>query len=139
VSDTIKIEGLDHVVEDLQTLARKDAKRIVRKGLRRGGAVLRESERDEAPQRSGKLKKAIRVTSARAVKGKIAVTTGLRGKSFPEGHFYPVFVIRGYRTRGNSGTKVPPNDFLSRAFDRSAEAATQAATTTIENELASGF
>ena len=137
---TLKIEGLSETVESLRAMGRKDAKRIVRKGLRAGARIVREAERAESPSLTGKLRKSERVSSAKAAPGTLAYSVGPRPKDFqqPRKKFYPAILIAGFKVRGG-GRKIAANDFIERAFSRTATAAANAAAQTIESELGSEF
>ena len=137
-SDTIRVSGLKEAADGLRQLGRKDARRIVRKGLRAGAKITVAAEREEAPVRTAKLRKALRVSGVRPpAKGVIAVAAAESSKPFNK--FYPIFVVRGFTTRAKDGRKVAPNDYIARAYDRTAAAALNAAVTLITDQLTAGF
>lgn len=137
--DVLRIEGADRVARALSRLGAKDAKRIVRSGLRRGGTVIKKAEVGEAPNRTGTLRKSIAVTAAkRKVKGGLGVVVWPNPRKFAGKKFYAPFVIAGHRTRGGK-SKVPPDDFVARAFARQREAAVAAAVEKIKTGIAAAF
>jgi HK97 gp10 family phage protein len=127
-----KIEGLDETRKALEELGPKAEKRVIRQGLRIGAKVVLEAARGEAPERSGVLKRNIKIRSGRGSKGKIVLTVGVADKDFKGPTFYAGFVLFGSfvgsRQLGDKRHFRPANNFLQRAFDETKEQAVAATT-----------
>lgn len=154
-SVVMRIEGLDPAIAGLRTLASRDAKAIVRKGVRAGAKIVLAAEKAEAPVRQDQVQKrnsrgrflsykksrtmlnSLAVGGKRGPKGLIAMGVGPRTSAYP-GPYVPAFVIYGHRIR-HSSARAKANDFITRAFNRSREAAAQAAADVIESGIAAAL
>jgi hypothetical protein len=134
VPESIKITGLAESLGMLRELARDDengpktAKGIVRRGTGAGGKVMLAAVEDEAPEKSGRIKRSLKVRR-KSSKGKIGVSIGTRAKDFTGPTFYAGFAIWGHlagsRKLGPMRKHVPGNDFISRGYDRSKDQAAE--------------
>lgn len=123
----MKVQGLQEATQALRELDRKAQKRIVRKALRAGGKVIQDKARTEAPTRTGALKRNVKIRGGRASKGSVALNIGIGARDFTGKTFYGGFVQYGHRigkrALGSKRKLVPPNEFLTRAFDATKEQA----------------
>jgi len=133
-NDSITIKGLEEVSGMLRRLG-KSATAVIRKGLKAGGAVVRTTERSEAPRRTGKLARSITVKGVRGGKGRTVIGVFPRTQVFEKGKYYPAMVIHGHPVGKKHRVMVPPNEFPARAFSSSGRTAAEAATKTILSEI----
>lgn len=126
--------GIEETRRALEELGPKVEKKVIRKGLREGAKEVLAAARAEAPERSGILKKNIKIRSGRGSKGTIVLTVGVGAKDFKGPTFYASFILFGWhsgpRRLGDARKFNQPNNFLQRAFDSTKE---QAVSTTIES------
>lgn len=150
---TVKINGLKELGQAMNQLERKVRNRISVKAMRKGGAIIREQARANAPvlkenvphRKKGTLKKAIRSSTKLKGNGKtqtviwvkrlnIKQITAFKGKSGksgavnPNDPFYWRFVEFGT-------SKMAARPFLRPAFTAKKEEAAQAIITTLRDEI----
>jgi HK97 gp10 family phage protein len=133
------VEGVTEAVKGLDELERKMQNKIIRKGLRAGGKVWRDAARGEAPTRSGKTRRAIKVRAGKRTKDSISVSVGISDKDYSGEAFYAAFVLYGHRvgrrSLGDARKLVPANNFLERAYNQSGQAAGDKAIEVMKEEL----
>uniref|UniRef100_UPI00403DDDE0 HK97-gp10 family putative phage morphogenesis protein n=1 Tax=Pasteurella multocida TaxID=747 RepID=UPI00403DDDE0 len=152
-SVTVKVDGLDKLQKAMQELGRKTSNRIAVKAMRKGGAIVRDQARQNAPvlketvphRRAGTLKKAIssRTKVIRGGKTKTYVwvkglstkqvlkfkdKTGKASAYNPKDPFYWRFVEFGT-------SKMPAQPFLRPAFQQSKEQASKTIIETLHKEI----
>ncbi len=103
----IKLEGAAELDRKLLMLGRAAAGKIVRPALRAGAKVIQVGAKTDAPKRTGKMARAIRV---RAMKSKRKGTIGINvtlGQGFFRGdEFYGAFQEFGWKTGKRSGGRA---------------------------------
>jgi HK97 gp10 family phage protein len=133
----IRVSGLTEVTQALKELDRKVQKSILRKGLRAGAKVMLSPARAGAPDRTGRIRRNIKVRAGRSSKGRVSISVGVNARDFTGPAFYAAFVLLGHkvgsRRLGNKRTSVPANNFLERAFDQAHQQATDVAVQTMAN------
>ncbi|URJ84950.1 HK97 gp10 family phage protein [Pasteurella multocida] len=152
-SVTVKIKGLKQLQQAMDSLGRKTSNRIAVKAMRKGGAIVRDKARQNAPvlkenvshRRAGTLRKAIstRTKVSRGgkthtyiwVKGlsikqvlKFKDKTGKAGAYNPKDPFYWRFVEFGT-------SKMPAQPFLRPAFEQTKRQATKEIIETLHKEI----
>lgn len=125
------ISGIDSVFQSLERVPRKLQSKILRRGLRKGAAMIRDEARRIVRRRTGELAKQIRVASSRgsgqrgAVAFKVGLTTkGYYGKFLENGHV--VGKVSGGERRRHAqrvvmkaeGRFVPPYPFMRPAAQK---------------------
>ncbi|MGC7561339.1 HK97-gp10 family putative phage morphogenesis protein [Pasteurella sp. PK-2025] len=152
-SVTVKVEGLNQLQKAMQNLGRKTSNRIAVKAMRKGGVIVRDKARQNAPvlkenvphRRVGTLRKAIstRTKVGRGgktntyiwVKGlstkqvlKFKDKTGKAGAYNPKDPFYWRFLEFGT-------SKMPAQPFLRPAFQQSKNQAAKTIIETLHKEI----
>lgn len=102
------------------------ARKIVRQALREGAKPVVAAAKERVPIRSGRLRRAIRLSGAKARRGRIAVAVGVRQSS--ELGPYAAAIeggskVRSTRAGANRG-RVVGTHFLSEALNQTASTAT---------------
>jgi HK97 gp10 family phage protein len=132
----IEAKGIQQVQQALKELDDKVSRSILRKGLRQGAKVVLAAAKADAPERTGRLKRNLKVRNKKGGKGKAALSVGAAAKDFTGEAFYSSFIEYGYSTRpsvtGKNAIrkKIPGQHFLKKAFEQTGE---QAISTTIES------
>lgn len=128
----MKIKGLDETDKALKDLDVAVAKRIIRKGLRAGAKDVLNAARADAPQRSGAIKRNIKIRGGGTKNGVVKLNIGVGAKDFQGKTFYAGFVLYGHkvgsRKLGDARTAVPANNFLERAYESSGQQAVETTT-----------
>jgi len=121
------ITGVKPIDRKLKLLPPRLQKKVVRQAMRAGCKILADEVRAQAPVLSGLTKSAVKVRATKSRKrGTLGIEVQISGKvdgliktdSEGKGTFYPAVV-----QYGREG--VPPNPFMSRAFESKGEAARQ--------------
>ena len=89
------VNGAQEVQAELLAYPAKVEQRVVRTALAAGARVVRDTAKQEAPRRSGKLAQTIRV-STKARNGQ--VTAGVRAGNLKTGVFYTHMVLGGTKS-----------------------------------------
>ncbi|AVG16327.1 hypothetical protein CFN79_10975 [Chromobacterium vaccinii] len=132
---TVEVHGLDLVMRHLDAVPRKLQRKILRRGLRKGAALVRDEARRRVRRRSGLLAKSITVASSRGSgqRGAVAYKIGLRSRAW-----YGRYLEYGHVKRGRgqkiaggerrraatrevlkgAGQFVPPYPFMRPAADK---------------------
>ena len=123
MAETITVTGLKDVQRKLYAYSQQLGDRVVLGALRQGANLVKRAAQSNAPIRTGKLKRGIRVSRSKIHRGRmsgdlIGVYLSLRkGK---DGPFYGRFQEDGWRA---GKTLVPGKKFIDQAFiDKRAEA-----------------
>ncbi|WP_043616876.1 HK97-gp10 family putative phage morphogenesis protein [Chromobacterium violaceum] len=131
----VEIHGLERVMRHLDAVPRKLQRKILRRGLRKGAALVRDEARRRVRRRSGLLAKSITVASSRGSgqRGAVAYKVGLRSRAW-----YGRYLEYGHVKRGRgqkiaggerrraatrevlkgAGQFVPPYPFMRPAADK---------------------
>jgi HK97 gp10 family phage protein len=150
-SVTIEIHGLREIQDKLRRLPAQIGRKVVYGALRKGAAVVRKAAQQNAPVRSGTLRKGFRVSRSRIHRGpeKFGVYLTLKkgkGRSDKNDPFYGRWVESGYRVGkktvkvkvarsdrpGRTRTvrrgerEIPGKYFVRRAFESQSQAAIDA-------------
>jgi HK97 gp10 family phage protein len=118
----LKLEGIENLITEVEKLGQAGS-RIENTALKEAGEVVRQAIEQEAPQKTGTLKKSIKTSGVKGRDGGKHVEVG-PGK---EG-FYGKFVEFGT-------VKMRANPFMSRGYETSKDEALA----TIERELKKGL
>ncbi|MFK7089403.1 HK97-gp10 family putative phage morphogenesis protein [Chromobacterium violaceum] len=132
---TVEIHGLERMMRHLDAVPRKLQRKILRRGLRKGAALVRDEARRRVRRRSGLLAKSITVASSRGSgqRGAVAYKVGLRSRAW-----YGRYLEYGHVKRGRgekiaggerrraatrevlkgAGQFVPPYPFMRPAADK---------------------
>lgn len=118
--------------EDLEVLSKSETKRVLNEAARAGAEVLRSAVEENAPERTGKLKRNIIVLGRKSGPGEAVAGVHIRGTN-------PAGTNSDVTTKGTSrnnayywrfiemGTsKMPANPFVRPAYDTNQELAAQA-------------
>lgn len=150
---TVKITGLKELGQAMNSLERKVRNRIAVKAMRKGGAIIREQARANAPtlkrqvphRKRGTLRKAISSSTKMDKNGAVRTTifvrqlktskviefkggSGKSGAYNPNDPFYWRFVEFGT-------SKMPAQPFLRPAFSSKKEQAAREIITTLRDEI----
>jgi HK97 gp10 family phage protein len=116
--ETVKVTGLKEIKEKLSKLPEKIQKNILRTAIHAAAAELRDAAKEEAPVRSGELRKSIKAVRKRGTKVEVQSNVNV-------GAFYGLMVEKGHvlAKRNNAGKvegigHVPAHPFLRPAYDR---------------------
>jgi HK97 gp10 family phage protein len=104
----IKITGLKELYDKLQQLPEKMEKRVMAKAMRQGTNVFMRSARENAPVKTGALKKSIKTKSLRGRRGEVKFGAVA---SAPYAHLVEFgtaqhLIEAGKNRRGSTGKKV---------------------------------
>lgn len=150
---TVKINGLNELQKAMNALGRKASNRIAVKAMRKGGAIIRDKARANAPvlketvphRKAGTLKKAIHSRTKVGRNGKTNTYVWVKGLSTkqilkfkdktgkgsaynPRDPFYWRFIEFGT-------SKMPARPFLRPAFEQSKAKAAEEIITTLHDEI----
>lgn len=150
---TVKIEGLSQLQQAMQALSKKTSTRIAVKAMRKGGVVIREQARANAPtlkqkvpyRKAGTLRKAISSSTKIGKNGQVntkifvrtlkqskidafKARTGKSGAKNPNDPYYWRFVEFGT-------SKMAAKPFLRPAFQSKKEQATKEIITTLRDGI----
>lgn len=150
---SVKVTGLKEIGQALENLGRKTKNKLGAKAMRKGGAIIRDQARANAPmlkekvphRKRGTLKKAIlastKVNKSGNVRTKIYVRklkegkieefkakSGKSGAKNPNDPYYWRFVEFGT-------SKMPAQPFLQPAFSAKKEQAAREVITTLRNDI----
>jgi HK97 gp10 family phage protein len=128
MADQIKLDGAKELSKLMTDLPPKVEKKIARKGLRKGAKVTLEAVKQEAPVDTAEMRNSLKVYSAKSKKGNVAVRVATSAKDFTGDQFYSAFNVYGTK-------KQPPNDFIGRGFDRTAQEAGDTIIKTVGDEI----
>ena len=140
-----KVEGVEEIIRKLRELDAKIQKKHLRTSLRAGAKIIQKQMQADAPEKTGQLRKEIKVRAGRSGKGFVSVAVAVGSKLVKGKAWYAAFVDLGHflgkRLRGKFTTEqyhrlslgvgrkfVPGTHFAERAFASAKGAATQAAT-----------
>lgn len=125
---SIKVKGLDKLMKKLARLPKKVANKVTRQAIRAGLKPIAAAAKSNAPSRSGKLKRAVKVKAGKRKKNRISLNAQIGEGSFKGETFYGGFV--------NFGTsRQEANDFMGRAFEEKG----QEGSAIIQRELRDGI
>jgi HK97 gp10 family phage protein len=130
----VQVKGLTECLNALKELDSKVQKSILRKGLRAGAKIVLAAAKADAPERTGRLKRNLKVRGGKSGKGKVGLTVGASAKDFTGPAFYASFLEYGYHTRPRktsistaSGRKpIEGQHFLLKAYEQTKEDALDA-------------
>jgi HK97 gp10 family phage protein len=137
MASKIKIEGLDKLLKKLADLSSESKQKVIlRKSARAGIAPVAKAERAECPEDKGNLERAL----DKKIGGKGFRISAIAGADInyvgddgaKPGH-YDHLVIRGHVAE--DGTVIPPNDFISRAYEQSKAEAEARYTAKLKDEI----
>lgn len=124
------VKGDQEVIKMLKKLDPKNAKQAIRKGTREGAKVVQQKAKQLAPEKTGTLKKNIKVRAiprnSQGAIGSMAVSEFRNTEGF-YGHFQEF----GWKTK--SGRTVPGKHFMQQAGEEMESAAIQKTQEEIKN------
>lgn len=156
MATTISVEGLGALQKDLKNIYGKLNKKELAKMLRPGANILRKEVKSRAPRRTGTLKNAVRVRTARGkAKDPTATLDVYFGKNYTTKSgkkvkpYYALFVHNGTiategkrkhrkinsEQRSSQRQRIKPNPFVYEAFEAAVERAAQAVFDKIKTEI----
>jgi len=155
---SISLDGTKELRKALDNLDRTTRSKFVRSGLRVGARLIVDEARARVPVRSGALKKAIKVQSAKSrKKGTLSIRVASGSVNFKGQTYYGGFIEYGYHAsprypvgafgvitwashaRGTGvGTFVPPRPFMRPAFRSKGAKSIEVATAEIWRQM-SGY
>lgn len=133
----MEIRGAKQLEKRLNEFGPKVAKKVIRKSMRAGAAIIRNRTKVNTPRVSGDLRRSIITRKAKGDrKGTFALLQLFNVKKFPDlirnnktgkRAFYPASVEYGRAAPGDfGGSKVTkPQRFIRRSFDESSDQAAQ--------------
>ena len=102
----MEIEGIEELLDKLQRLG-EQSKSIENKALKKAGSVVEDAIKNEAPVRSGNLKKSIKTSGVKTKNGIKHVEIGPRNDGF-----YGKFIEFGT-------VHIKANPFMGRGYEKS--------------------
>ena len=141
----MSVTGIEETVALLEGLDAKVARTILRKGLRAAGKVVQARAKADAPVRSGKIGRLVKVRSGGNRNGVSRITIGVSRADFPADEWYGPAEIFGHRVGGrvkkgqrlsNATGVSPANDFLNRALVAEKDAAVETMARVWRDEIA---
>lgn len=131
---SLDFSGLSDIARDLEVLSRAESNKVLRDATRAGADVIRKAVVNNAPERTGKLKKNVVILTQRSKRrGEIISGVHIRGRNLrtgnsdnsmkardPRNAFYWRFVELGT-------INMPAHPFIRPAFDTTEELAAQVA------------
>jgi HK97 gp10 family phage protein len=134
----VSLFGDREIAQKFKTLPTKVANKVLRQALRPAAKIVLEQAKKEVPVVTGALKKSLKVRAGKRRKGSVKVLVQTAEGFFKGKTYYGGFVHFGHRIGsrrlGDSRKLVPPNPFVSRAF----EAKSNEALATTERLIAEG-
>jgi len=150
MTQPMRIEGAKELQRQLRALPVKVRGVALRDAAKAGAVVFRDSARENAPRRTGQLKRDIRAMVTERSPDNIAMGVSWRtGKASRTAAFYGLFFHRGRnpRQRLGKGKKVktfgstgsmPRKRFLDKAFDESSAQADRAVADVLRKAVEAG-
>lgn len=139
---TTEIKGGDRLDRALREMDRRLSRKVVNGSLRSGAKVIQAGAMQNAPVRTGALRAAIKVRSAKRRRGgNLAIVVGVGKQWFQGDQFYGAFQEFGWRAgkrrsqasvreRSETRPQIPGEHFVEYAFD---ERGRQAVETVIQD------
>lgn len=131
MSEDVTITGLKEIEIAMYAFGNKLGDKVAKSALRVGANYIVKQVRAAAPKKTGRLRRAIRVSNSRINNGRnglLGVYINIR-KSIQSGAFYGRFQEDGYkavgRRRGGSGRDIPGKKFIKNTFNQNQTAAVQ--------------
>lgn len=130
---TITIKGADEIQRLLSELEPKLQRKVIRQALRKAAKPIQSAAKADAPTKTGRLRKAIKIRAAKRKKGTIGINVAIADRDFTGAKFYGAFENYG-TSRG-----IEQRRFMNRAADsegpRSAESAQLEIAAGIDREM----
>ena len=124
-------------IQGLENLDRKLMKKGIRQSLRASAKPTLGVAKATAPSASGLLSRNVKLRSGGTRKGTFRMNVGIGKKWFTGPAFYGAFVAFGHRVGkrqlGNSRKIVPPNNWLTEAYEQTKAEAVEIFKTEIED------
>lgn len=139
----MEVKGLDEIQSRLSGLSAYAERDVVKNALKKAANVVATAARELVPEKTGALKRAIRVRMGRAkAKGSISVIAAVGRQWFVGDQFYGAFQEFGWRAGKRKGAReqdtrkqIPGEHFMQYAFDETAAQAMAA----LKSELIAGI
>ena len=135
----VQVEGLKELDAKLKDFDGKLAKTIVKRALRAGAKVTLTSARALAPQKTGRLRSAIKVMAGKSRKGYVSITVGIGKKWFEGDEFYAAFQEFGWKSGrrglGDKRKANPGEHYVEGAFDETKHAAVARITEVLREQI----
>lgn len=129
--EVLGAKELDKALGDLDV---KVATKVLDKALRKAAKPLLDAARDMAPERTGALKRSIKVRKGKSRNGLRSVVIGVGDKWFLGDEFYAAFQEFGHKQGSRklaNREQVPGEHFIEHAYDEQKEAAANALIATL--------
>jgi HK97 gp10 family phage protein len=145
---TLEVTGLDELQAQLNKLEAYAYKSVLKDACKKAAAVVADEARSLAPEKTGRLKRAIKVRMGRTGnKSSVSALATVGKKWFAGDEFYGAFQEFGWKAGPRKGNKVkgdkdsdkrtqqPGEHFMENAFDSKG----QEALDTLLNEIKAGL
>lgn len=132
ITTNLDFSGLSDIARDLELLSKAENRQVLRQAVRAGAEVLADEVENNAPEKTGKLKRNIVVLFGKGDQGTAVAGVHIRGvnpktgnsdtttkASSPNNAFYWRFIENGT-------SKMPAKPFVRPAYDRKQEEASAA-------------
>jgi len=134
----MKLVGEKRLIRLLERSAPKAAKKAIRKGSRDGSKIITRAAKANAPEKSGRLGRAIKTRAAKRRRGFIGTVTRIGAGAFLDETFYGGFQEWGWKTgkRGSENRRqIPGKHFLEEAAKQKGPQAGHKAVSTTKRVL----
>ena len=108
---SVTVSGTEVILADLERMIPTDTN--VDEALKAGGEIIAAKMIELAPERTGRLKGAIKVGNSRGGKRGRTITVGVHRRDFGAGDYYPAFVEYGH----GGPRPAPPHPYIRPAYD----------------------
>lgn len=126
---SIELEGFDRFRSSMRQLESKIQKKVVRQALRAGAKIIHREAKQEAPELTGRTKRAVRVRAARRSRKFFGVNVQVGKQDFTGETFYAAFVELGTQ-------HIQAMHWMKQAFERKKNEAKEAVLRTLGEGIA---
>lgn len=111
---TLSIDGMDELTAALSRLEAFAEKDVIKKACRAGAKVVADAAKELAPEKTGRLKNAIRVRMGRVKRGSVSALAAVGKRWFAGDEFYGAFQEFGWK----SGRRSRSAEAIARRITR---------------------
>lgn len=145
-----QLKGADEMIAALEKIETNIARKHTRTALRAGAKVIQKQCQADAPTKTGRTRRAIKVRAGKRMKDAIRMLVTIGQGMFQGVTFYAGFIEYGWKwsrkrnarnrkgkalTSGATDKRIPGTQWLHRAFDKSETAAQQAVLESLSESL----
>lgn len=123
---TIETSGMDELTNQMAKLEAYAQKDVIQKACKKSAKIVADEAKELAPEKSGQIKRAIRVRLGRIKRGGFSALAAMGRKWFTGEEFYGGFQEFGWKTgkRGSSNRKqIPGEHYMEHAFEEKGQEA----------------